>query len=117
MDHCPGCHDKNHLRARFCNNCGSRLDEDRYLRYRTGNGQSRLKLHADIAHPINARTRHDIERRVLAAYDAEVERSRQPGYVPPSLDHEDLDALFDVAPASTNGSPAPGRLRAGVGAH
>ncbi len=25
MDHCPGCHDKNHLRARFCNNCGARL--------------------------------------------------------------------------------------------
>ena len=64
MDHCPGCGDKNHLRARFCNNCGSRLDEDRYLRYRSGNGQSRLKLHADIAHPINARTRQEIERRV-----------------------------------------------------
>src|SRR5687767_4024069 len=37
-DHCPQCHDKNHLRARYCNNCGGRLDEDRYLRYRSGNG-------------------------------------------------------------------------------
>jgi len=96
MDHCPGCGDKNHLRARFCNNCGSRLDEDRYLRYRSGNGHSRLKLHADIAHPINARTRQDIERRVFAAYEQEVERSQQPGYVPPSLDHEDLDSSVDV---------------------
>src|SRR3989440_3245453 len=61
-DHCGRCGDKNHLRARFCNNCGSRLDEHRYLRYQNGNGHgSRLKLHADIAHPINADCRHRIE--------------------------------------------------------
>ena len=28
-DRCPGCGCKNHLRARFCNQCGSKLDEDR----------------------------------------------------------------------------------------
>src|SRR5204862_4224034 len=28
-DRCPGCGSKNHLRARFCNHCGSRLDENR----------------------------------------------------------------------------------------
>jgi stage V sporulation protein G len=95
MDHCPGCGDKNHLRARFCNNCGSRLDEDRYLRYRSGNGQSRLKLHADIAHPINARTRQEIERRVFAAYEHELERSQQPGYVAPNLDGEDYE-FYDL---------------------
>jgi stage V sporulation protein G len=99
MDHCPGCGEKNHLRARFCNQCGSRLDEDRYLRYRSGNGHSRLKLHADIAHPINARTRQEIERRVFAAYEQEVERSHQPGYVPPNLEHEDMDTTFDLGPA------------------
>jgi stage V sporulation protein G len=104
MDHCPGCGDKNHLRARFCNNCGSRLDEDRYLRYRSGNGTSRLKLHADIAHPINARTRQEIERKVFAAYEQELERSQQPGYVPPSLDHEDLDSFVDLAAAAVGGA-------------
>jgi stage V sporulation protein G len=109
MDHCPGCSEKNHLRARFCNQCGSRLDEDRYLRYRSGNGQSRLKLHADIAHPINARTRQDIERRVFAAYEQEVERSHQPGYIPPSLEHEDMDA-FDLGPAGTPAVPALSRV-------
>jgi stage V sporulation protein G len=114
MDHCPGCGDKNHLRARVCNTCGSRLDEDRYLRYRSGNGQSRLKLHADIAHPINARTRQDIERRVFAAYEQEVERSQQPGYVAPSLDHEDLDSFVDVGAAVG----ARGGFHAtGIGAH
>ena len=111
MDHCPGCGDKNHLRARFCNNCGSRLDEDRYLRYRSGNGQSRLKLHADIAHPINARTRQEIERRVFSAYEQECERSRQPGYIPPNLEHEDLDT-FDLGPA-----PVVGRMQPSVAAH
>jgi stage V sporulation protein G len=112
MDHCPGCSEKNHLRARFCNQCGSRLDEDRYLRYRSGNGHSRLKLHADIAHPINARTRQEIERRVFAAYEQEVERSHQPGYVAPNLDHEDMETPFDIAPA-----PSVGRMQPSVAAH
>ena len=93
-DHCPRCGDKNHLRARYCNNCGTRLDENRYLRYRSGNGHSRLKLHADIAHPINAECRQAIEAQVLAAYLLEIERSKQPGYVAPNLDGEDLD-LYD----------------------
>ncbi len=31
-DHCPGCGEKNHLRDRFCNECGRRLDEDRAIR-------------------------------------------------------------------------------------
>src|SRR5205807_2342701 len=90
-DHCPGCGEKNHLRARFCNNCGQRLNEERYLQYRNGNGQSRLKLHADIAHPINAACRKAIETQVFEAYEREVERSKQPGYVPPSLDGEDFE--------------------------
>ncbi len=94
-DRCRRCGDKNHLRARFCNHCGSRLDEDRYLRYRSGNGQSRLKLHADIAHPINARTRQDIERRVFSAYEQELERSQQPGYIAPNLDGEDYE-FYDL---------------------
>src|SRR6266508_3326269 len=67
-DHCPRCHEKNHLRARFCNQCGGHLDEERYLNYRTGNGMARLKLHADVAHPINARCRNAIEQQVLCAY-------------------------------------------------
>jgi len=97
-DHCPRCGEKNHLRARFCNNCGTRLDENRYLRYRSGNGHARLKLHADIAHPINADCRSAIESHVLAAYFQELERSKQPGYVAPNLDAEDLDLYDDRLP-------------------
>ena len=93
-DHCPGCSEKNHLRARYCSNCGRRLNEDRYQNHRNGNGQNRLKLHADIAHPINAECRQQIERMVLAGYHRELERSRLPGYVPPALDGEDFD-IYD----------------------
>jgi stage V sporulation protein G len=102
-DHCPCCGEKNHLRARYCNQCGGRLDEARYLRYRNGNGDSRLKLHADVAHPINAACRQEIEREVFKAYRREVDRSQQPGYVPPSLDGEDFDFYDDrpVRPAAT----------------
>jgi stage V sporulation protein G len=41
-DHCPSCSEKNHLRARYCSNCGRRLNEERYQSYRSGNGSSRL---------------------------------------------------------------------------
>jgi len=96
-DHCPRCGEKNHLRARFCNNCGGRLNEQRFMR--PGNGghshtPGRLKLHADIAHPINATCRASIEHEVVDAYQQELERSRLPGYVPPNLDHEDIE--FDA---------------------
>ena len=102
-DHCPNCSEKNHLRARFCNHCGRRLNEDRYLAHRNGNGQNRLKLHADIAHPINAECRQQIERTVLTAYNRELERSKMPGYVPPSLDGEDFD-IYDDMPARMHSS-------------
>lgn len=101
-DHCQRCGEKNHLRARFCNNCGGHLDEQRYMRYQNGNGQHRLKLHADIAHPINADCRQAIELQVVNAFHEEVEKSKLPGYVPPSLDGEDLD-FFEM--------PGNGRMR------
>lgn len=96
-DHCPRCGEKNHLRARFCNECGLELDGSRYLRLR--NHAGRVKLHADIAHPINADARQCIEREVLAAYEAELERSRQPGYVPLRVDFDELDEPVDHRPS------------------
>ena len=109
-DHCRRCGEKNHLRARFCNGCGARLDENRGLQHRPGNGHGnghaaggRLKLHADIAHPINAGCRQTIEREVVKAYLDELERSKQPGYVAPNLEGEDMVFPIDDVP------PAPAR--------
>jgi stage V sporulation protein G len=75
-DRCGQCGCKNHLRARYCNQCGHKLDEDRATRDADG----RAKLHADIAHPINSACREVIQTAVLKAYTEERERSKQPGY-------------------------------------
>ncbi len=76
-DRCNHCGTKNHLRSRFCNQCGARLDENRAMRDADG----RAKLHADIAHPINSGGRERIQSAVLEAYADELERSKQPGYM------------------------------------
>ena len=87
-DRCSHCGFKNHLRARFCNQCGAKLDEDRAIRGVDG----RAKLHADIAHPINSACREKIQSAILAAYAHELERSKQPGY---RSSYDDYDSDFD----------------------
>ena len=74
--HCPQCGAKNHLRAAYCNQCGAKLAEDRTVRDQDG----RVKLYADIAHPINAACREMIQSRVIAEFTKELERAKQPGY-------------------------------------
>ncbi len=98
-DHCPRCREKNHLRARFCNHCGSRLNENRHQRYRLG--PDRLKLHADIAHPVNARTRAKFEQEILVAFEEEIIKSRQPGYVPTPMETDvpELNVVFNTGAA------------------
>jgi stage V sporulation protein G len=76
-DRCTSCGCKNHLRARYCNSCGHKLDENRAMRDADG----RAKLHADIAHPINSACREVIQSAVLRSYQEERERAKQPGYV------------------------------------
>ena len=108
------CGEKNHLRARFCNQCGRHLDENRHQRYAQGNGTPRLKLHADIAHPIHADLRSSLERQVILSYQEEVRRSREPGYVAHRLDGDDADfydlpdAVRQVAPQDRAAIPSDG---------
>ena len=83
-DRCPKCGYKNHLRAHFCNECGKELGEQRGKR-----ATKRGKLHADIAHPINAGCRERIQNIVIGAFEEELEKSRQPGYRPPEFDFGD----------------------------
>ncbi len=91
-DHCERCGSKNHLKARFCNNCGKGLPENRGSK----NSKGRVKLHADIAHPINADCRQRIQEQVVTAFEREIEKSKLPGYVPPNLDESDDDIPDDV---------------------
>ncbi len=86
-DHCERCGGKNHLRAKYCNNCGATLADSRAKQDVKG----RMKLHADIAHPINAECRKSIQDRIVQAFHEEVEKSKLPGYKPVELDIPDYD--------------------------
>ena len=87
-DHCEKCGGKNHLRAKYCNNCGTSLSENRARQ----DARGRIKLHADIAHPINAQCRKDIQETIVAAFEEELKRSDEPDYRPVELDDYDYDA-------------------------
>jgi stage V sporulation protein G len=109
-DRCPSCGCKNHLRARFCNSCGCKLDEDRATRDADG----RVKLHADIAHPINSACREVIQGAVLKAFTAEKEKAKLPGYV---CTYDDFDSDYDgpLTPVTGESRPAPRGYRTHVG--
>lgn len=76
--HCPGCRHKNHLRARFCNECGGKLPPTKA----SADANGRVRLHRDIAHPINPTFREMVQARVIEFYNKELEASQQPGYKP-----------------------------------
>ncbi len=82
--HCGSCGTKNPLRANFCNQCGGRLPAGQSPR----DGDGRPRLYADIAHPINAACRDMLQKRIVAEYENELVRAREPGYV---SRYEDID--------------------------
>jgi stage V sporulation protein G len=104
-DRCVQCGCKNHLRARFCNQCGQKLNEERALRDADG----RAKLHADIAHPINSACREVIQGAILKAYREEKERAKLPGYV---SRYDDLDGADDSYGTLVGELSAPARNNA-----
>lgn len=86
-DRCTKCGEKNHLRAKFCNECGGTLSDNRAPKDNAG----RSKLHADIAHPINSRCRERIQKAVIEAYQHELDSSQSSDYRSPDIgemDHE-----------------------------
>jgi stage V sporulation protein G len=86
-DHCGKCGGKNHLRAKFCNNCGAKLPENRARKDFKG----RMKLHVDIAHPINAECRQRIQEKVSSAFKEEIEKPRQSEDKPVKTDEPEED--------------------------
>mgnify|MGYP001081656569 CR=1 FL=1 len=73
-DGCPRCGGKNHLRAKFCSDCGEKLDENR--------AKDHDKFHVDVAHPILPACRDMIQSVVLEAYRREL--AAHPAGVPPA---------------------------------
>ena len=102
-DRCNRCGGKNHLRARFCNGCGCRQEEDRASRQ----VQGRVKLHADIAHPINPSAREGIQETIITAYHRERELAKLPGYISTydEIDAGDFDSVaYSTTAVETSGS-------------
>lgn len=83
---CPRCRCKNYLKAAYCNQCGLKLEDSQG---QADESSGRAKLYADIAHPINTGCREMIQQHVVRAYEEELERSKQPGYVPSYSDFTD----------------------------
>ena len=75
--HCHACGYKNAFKASYCNQCGTKLMEGQPPRDSDG----RIRLYADIAHPINAACRDMIQKRIVSEYEVELVRAREPGYV------------------------------------
>ena len=88
-DHCEKCRRKNHLQAKYCNNCGAQLPDKRAKR----DAQGRIKLYADIAHPVNARCRNHLQKHILQAFRKEHELSKQPGYTPADFDGDYAETM------------------------
>ncbi len=103
-DHCPKCGSKNHLRAGYCNNCGGKLNENRWSQ-KAANAQ---QLHAEIAHPINSDCRQRLHEKVISAYEAE--RSAQGGSGDEDFDEQE-GARYDVDERDAQGAEGHDRER------
>lgn len=76
MRPCPGCREKNHLAASFCNECGSKLPQA--VREATPD----QRAFADIAHPINADCREKVQGAILQAYHLAIRGAKFPTLSP-----------------------------------
>lgn len=101
--HCGRCGHKNHLKANFCNQCGTRLSSGGS---RDSDFESPQKLYADIAHPINSECREMIQDAVIKEFDAELSRAQTPGYQS-RYDDEFEDAAPPKASEPTRSAPPP----------
>jgi stage V sporulation protein G len=104
MERCRRCGEKNHHRAKFCNECGGKLAQ-------TANGRGG-KMHADIAHPINSACRELVQGRILDGYTEELERSRRPDYKPADIDDYEEIGVEDALAGLSGGLSGAGEAGA-----
>jgi stage V sporulation protein G len=105
--HCHRCHYKNHLRAAYCNQCGTKLKAQLHT-------DSPQKLYADVAHPVNSECREKISASVLLEFAQELARSAEPGYR--SRYDDDFEAISessdDLFTAKPRGESSPAESHA-----
>ena len=107
MSQCHQCGTKNHLRYKYCNQCGARSHATPPI-----GTESKSKLYADIAHPINAECREMIQKRVLKEFELETDRAKLPGYI---SRYDEEYGNIDAMPAALEHEPLrrtdPGKAR------
>jgi len=111
-DHCPKCGGKNHLRSKFCNDCGAKLPEKR-----VSDEDAQGKLHADIAHPINSECRGRLQDVILQAYREELRhagRAEEAEHVVGQTDVEGGESPPARTPAADEDKPKGPRFGEGV---
>ncbi|MCA9159266.1 MAG: SpoVG family protein [Planctomycetales bacterium] len=109
---CGRCGNKNHIRSNYCNNCGSRVRDNRHP-----DDDAPNKLYADVAHPINQACRDLIQQHVVEEYQLELERAKLPGYISrydDAYEGHEPDSL-PHSRAESEGIPAPHLRRAPSG--
>ncbi len=113
--HCPQCRQKNHLRAKFCNECGGKLAAHKPSTDTNG----RVRLHRDIAHPINPSFREMMQTRVIQSFQTELGAAQQPGYKPAELEEEEEiapETVIEVTEEMTEYDALIAGLGTGAGA-
>ena len=90
-DRCAECGGKNYVRARFCSDCGARLEAERA----ESDERGRARLYADVAHPIHQDSRDHLSGAILEAYTKEAARAAEMGeaYQGAVDDHEAWDGF------------------------
>jgi stage V sporulation protein G len=74
---CSRCQAKNYLGSKYCAECGTKMPAPVPAR-----NPERHRGYVDIAHPINAKSRDQIQSAILQSYEEERIKSRQPNYSP-----------------------------------
>ena len=70
VDRCPQCSASNPLRAKYCNECGIRLADNRG---RPNIRDGKIRFYTDVAHPTDSDLRSMLSSKVLAQYQVEKE--------------------------------------------
>ena len=85
---CERCRFKNDAGGRFCSQCGAPLPVVERSPAGSGAEVTDAAAHRDIAHPITVEFRQYLQRKVLEAYEVELEKNRS-GSASPAIEHHE----------------------------
>lgn len=89
---CPQCGHRNVVRSKFCNQCGVNVEQQ--SKPAASPEEARQTEHKDIAHPITPECREYIQKKVLKAYEEEMEKAPEV-----AADHSSFSGSQDMAEA------------------